>query len=52
MGEGCISHLVREAEPAAAHLDADIAIDPERVKARVERDEALEWVKEPPPEGL
>ena len=41
-----LSHLMGEAEPAAAHLDAAIAIDPERVKARVGRDEALDWALE------
>ena len=41
-----LSHLIGEAETAASYLDAAIAIDPERVKARVKRDEALDWALE------
>ncbi|MDE0892931.1 MAG: hypothetical protein OSB14_12170, partial [Planctomycetota bacterium] len=38
-----LSHLLEEPSVAMAYLEQAKAIDAERVKARVERDEAFEW---------
>jgi hypothetical protein len=35
-----------ETETAVSYLEQAVALDPERVKARAERDEALEWALE------
>jgi arylsulfatase A-like enzyme/Tfp pilus assembly protein PilF len=41
-----LSHLMGETETAVSYLEQAVALDPERVKARAERDEALEWALE------
>lgn len=41
-----LSHLMQEPSEAEAYLERAIAVDPERVKLRAERDEALEWALE------